>query len=199
MGFDGKLGKMFGYSIGEELRMQNSFQTMERSSTSLGVDFKPFSFLKVGATYELMYQQYEKRNVWQWEWRQRAHLSLTGYCSPGRWNFSLRERLQSTFRESKNWENPKIYLRSRFQAEYDIRKSHFTPYASAEMYYTLFPSKAKDAGMNRWRFLGGCEYKLDKRNRLDFFYRYTLYTSDDRDDANGHFIGIAYTHKLKSK
>ena len=190
-----KWGK-FNAALDEELRLQDNFSKWERGATSLSVSYKALPFLKLGAIYDLMYSQYEKKDKWKQELRQRASLYVSGDVDAGRWNFQLRERYQATFRQSKDWQSPKQYLRSRFKAAYDLPHSAFEPYASVEMYYTLFPAKVADEGINRWRYTAGCEYRLNKKNSLEAYYRFTQYVTDDKDDADGHLLGVSFAHKF---
>lgn len=190
-----KLSKQLSLSFEEELRMHHNLSEVERSSTALGLAYKPFKFLKASLGYNLMYNHYEKRGEWLWEWRHRYHVSLAGDVSWNRFHFSLRERFQSTYRQSKNYQKPKNYLRSRLVAEYDIRKSPFEPYASVEMFYHIHQNPDKQ-GIDRWRYQLGCQYKLNKKNTLELFYRYTDYAADDFDDVNGHMMGLSYSLKF---
>lgn len=82
-------------------------------------------------------------------------------------------------------------LRSRLEAEYNIRKSRFTPFASYELYNSLSSGFSRDK--SRWTV--GTDYKFNKRHSLSLFYRY-IDTQDD-DDPSTHIIGIGYKFKLK--
>lgn len=190
-----KMAKRAQLSFEEELRTQQHFSKLERSSSTLGLSFKLSDHFKLGAAYNFIYQQYyrPKKDLWQWEIRQRYYTYATASWDVNRFEISLRERFQSTYRQSKDYKNPKNYLRSRISVDYDIRRSPFQPYASAEMYYLL---KSQESGINRWRYTAGCEYKIDKKNQLDFFYRYTTFADDDNDEENGHMLGLCFKHRF---
>ena len=136
-----------------------------------------------------------------------GHLSLTGKLNWQRFEFSLRERYQYTYRTSQlvsKYDGDdgsqkadeeitgkgKNVLRSRLQAEWNIKKSRFAPYASCELYHSMSDSWALDK--TRWTL--GTGYKINKKNSLDFFYRYQNHADDD--ETNGHVVGAGYTFKF---
>lgn len=186
--------KKFTLSLDEEVRFQSNFTKFDRSSTTFEVSYKPIKYVKLGGAYDFMYSQYQtKKGNWKQEIRHRYYFFVTGNIDAGRFNFSLRERFQSTHRQSKDYQNPKMYLRSRLQVAYDIRKSPFEPYISAEMFNGL---NKGDSGINRWRFQAGCSYSINKHHVLDLSYRYTTYADDGGDEENGHLIGLGYIFKF---
>ena len=130
--------KGLNVSFEEDFRLRDDFKTVDRFSSTLELSYKPITYLKIGGAYNLMYYQHEKRG---WEYRQRYYFYATGMYKIDRFRFSIRERFQSTYRngvkETAKRANPKLYLRSRFEVEYDIRKSKFAPFASVEMFNTL--------------------------------------------------------------
>ena len=142
-----------------------------------------------------------------WSPRHRMYLSLTGKLNWQHFEFSLRERYQYTYRTSRfvsKYDGDdgsqkadeeitgkgKNVLRSRLQAEWNIKKSRFAPYASCELYHSMSDSWALDK--TRWTL--GTGYKINKKNSLDFFYRYQNHADDD--ETNGHVVGAGYTFKF---
>lgn len=150
-----------------------------------------------------------------WRGRHRTSLSLSaGYEPNKRWSFSLREMVQySHFNKGTTTmeryrvddededvlnllkDNVKQYkakdrfvLRSRIGVAYNIRHCPVDPYATAE-YGCGLHHKA-----NKWKYTAGAEFKLNKQNKIDLFYRYQ--TEDDDDEPNGHFLGIGYNFKF---
>jgi len=184
-----KIIKKLTLSFEEEFRLHKNFSRADRFSHSLDLTYKPFKFLKGGVSYNLL-NYYDLQDGW--DYRHRYNIHLTGDKSFGRFNVALRERLQGTYRPQALIDhNPKWYLRSRVKVEYDIRKSHFEPFASAEMYYSLNDPDPANRSINRWRFIAGSKYNINKKNNLQLYYRYTNYA--DQDDNNGHMICIGYS------
>jgi len=188
-----KIAKGLNINLEEEYRSRSDFSEVERFSHALDLSYKPFTFLKTGAAYNLINYNHIKKG---WEVRHRYYFYATGSFEVKRITFSLRERYQSTKRvgviETATRANPKLLLRSRFKVDYNIRKSRFTPYASIELFNTL--NNPQQNKMEQWRSMAGTEYKLNKRNLLDFYYRYTHTT--DSEERSIHQIGIAYSFKF---
>ncbi|MCC8132360.1 MAG: DUF2490 domain-containing protein [Tannerellaceae bacterium] len=181
-------------SLEEEFRMREDLGKADRFSTTLDLNYKVRDFFKVGGAYNLINYNHDKRG---WEVRHRYYVYATGSYRVNRFIFFLRERFQSTYRAgvsaTAKRANPKSYLRSRLKGVYDIRKSSFSPYASMEFYNTL--NDPQENKMNKFRVTGGTDYKLNKRNALEIYYRYTNFIDDD--DINGkHMIGIGYSHRF---
>ena len=84
---------------------------------------------------------------------------------------------------TKNYKDCTV-LRSRLSASYDIKGFPIDIVASIE-YGCGLNYKA-----NKWKFMGGYDYKINKTNKLTVFYRYT--TEDDDDEVNGHLVGLGY-------
>ena len=188
-----KITKGLNISFEEEFRTRSNFSEIERFSHALEVSYKPFSFLKTGGAYNLINFNHDKRG---WEIRHRYYFYATGSWDIRRFSFSLRERFQSTKRQgveaTANRANPKLYLRSRLKVDYNIRKSKITPFASAELFNTL--NDPQKNGINQWRGVAGIDYKLNKKNFIDLYYRYTNYT--DEEEMDKHLFGIGYSFKF---
>jgi long-subunit fatty acid transport protein len=62
-----------------------------------------------------------------------------------------------------------MYLRSRFEVSYNIKKLPVNPYFSAEMHYQLNNPYGND--IDKWRYTAGMKYNINKRFAIDLFYR----------------------------
>jgi opacity protein-like surface antigen len=188
-----KITKGLNINFEEEFRSRSNFSEIERFSHALEVSYKPFNFLKAGGAYNLINFNHYKKG---WEIRHRYYFYSTGSVEVKRFTFSLRERFQSTKRQgveqTNTRANPKLYLRSRLKADYNIRKSKFTPYASVEFFNTL--NDPQKNSMNQWRIVAGVDYKLNKKNNIELYYRYHNYSEEDEIDI--HFLGIGYSFKF---
>ncbi len=154
-----------------------------------------------------------------WANRNRAYLTLTGEYKVGRFEISLRERLQYThtgsvttsetkYRWEKqggikgDWteiiEGPEpefkdskdnLSLRSRLNVKYDIPNCKITPFMSAELYTRLDEWK----GFDKARYRAGASYKINKDNSISLYY---LYQDVSGNDPDGHAIGFEYSIDL---
>ena len=154
-----------------------------------------------------------------WAARNRVYLTLTGEMNIGRFEISLRERLQYTHTgsvtidETKHrWEKPEgdpkgeiihktefgpeqkeaksnLSLRSRLNIKYDIPNCKINPFVSAELYTRLDKWQAFDKA----RYRAGASYKINKKNDISLFY---LYEDVNGNDPDCHAVGFEYSIDL---
>ena len=139
-------------------------------------------------------------------WEERETEQEVMY-SLGRFKFSLRERLQLTHRPSEMniYQNPRneLVLKSRLKVSYSTPGSPVKPYFATELRNTLnavrfispdFISvqgdnvEYNDVYISRLRFQPGLEWKLSKRNSVDFFL--LLQVTGTGDELQGIKRGI---------
>ncbi len=195
------IARNLSFEWSEQVRLHNNFSDLDKVVSSVGLNYKPLRWLKVGASYSLVNVRDEDIDVVddtpvssvEWKMRHMVNIDITGSCKVGRVKLSLRERVRLNFRTDSinRYEraNPAISLRSRLKAAYDIRRSRWEPYAYVELYNTI---NARDAVPNykthniafkqyisRWRFAVGTEFKINNHNRLDIYYRFQMDQSYD--------------------
>lgn len=204
----------FDASLEGEFRTRDGLKNVERWAASMGVGWRIAPFLKADAGYTFIYKrqpgELTRKGNWipaYWSPRHRLTASLTGSYTWRRVEFSLRERYQFTRRTALSLPKydgddgsqkadeevsakSKNVLRLRLQAEWDIRKSPFSPYASCELYHDMEDGWA----LEKTRWTVGMGYKINKRHSLDFFYRYQDHADDD--ESNGHVLGAGYKWKF---
>lgn len=224
-----KLPHNFSVGIDAEYRSMEWFDHTAQWSVGANIGYKPAKFLKLGLKYEYLRDQelgetkneqgvdYVRENYWNN--KHRASISVTGDIKIWKFELSLRERFQYTYRpyqeidqfEYDPFDNSfipdgnkkvnaksKIVLRSRLQVEFKpYKKCPWKPYASFELYSLLADinhTKAKtDPALfcDKFRITAGTSYKINKKNDIDFFYRYAN-TADDDEREMKHTIGIVY-------
>ena len=153
-----------------------------------------------------------------WAARNRVYLTLTGEMNIGRFEISLRERLQYTHTGSVTidetkyrWEKQggikgewaptteiepelkeaknNLSLRSRLSVKYDIPNCKINPFISAELYTRLDKWQAFDKA----RYRAGASYKINKKNDISLFY---LYEDVSGNDPDCHAVGFEYSIDL---
>ncbi|MBP5375647.1 MAG: DUF2490 domain-containing protein [Bacteroidaceae bacterium] len=214
--FDLKVGLKWEYMwINYPEQTKDKTENYEYEHVVLDENDEPYSY------YTDDYMGYNHRHQF-WRGRHRTSLSLTaGYQPNKRWSFSWKEVVQySHYNKAKTTmdryrvddveedengdlaytyyldnDNIKEYkakdrvlLRSKLGVDYNIRKCPVDPYLSAEYGCGL------NYSANKWKFTAGADFKINKQNKIDLFYRYQ--TEDDDDEPNGHFIGLAYNIKF---
>ncbi|MCM1176824.1 MAG: DUF2490 domain-containing protein [Clostridium sp.] len=190
VGIDKSLAhKKLVLSLEEEMRLNDNFCHVNRFYTTVGAEYKVFPWLKAGLSYALVANNSETKG---WGLRHRGSVALTESVKLGRWKISLRERVQVTYRaDSVNlFQSPQTAwtLKTRLKTSYDIPRSPFKPYFSAEAKFVLNgvnpknfvcdpksgrwsnpEPKYNDFYFNRVRFKLGSEYKINRKNLIDFF------------------------------
>lgn len=205
---DYKIMKGMHVSVSEEVRFLGGSDFLDRSYSQVGFSYKICDYLKVGVSYTAIAVQKTKIEmpdteeiITNWtEWRHRVSGDLTASYKVGQWKFSLRERVQGTYkmRELNNYQQPQMgwVLRSRLKVAYEFRSVPLEPYAYFEPRLVLNGAKwgeestgdnykeadflgHKDVYMNRYRGAAGLEWSLDKRNSIDFYVLYdSLYDKE---------------------
>lgn len=97
VGAEYKIRKGLHVNVMEEVRMNGAFQSLGRLQTTVGVDYKPVKFLKLGMGYVLInpYDAIERQFK---PARHRVYVDATGHFTVNDFSFSLRERVQYTHR-----------------------------------------------------------------------------------------------------
>lgn len=227
--FRGRVGGAFEWEVVDdlsleaslEMRLKNDFSTVDRFQTGIGLEYDACKFLNIGVDYQLINSH--EPGAWERP-RHRANINLEGEINVGRFEFSLRERLQTTFRtDSVNrYEkpNPELVLRSRIEATYNIRHSAWAPYLMFEINNTLNAPKVvdnyksaallSDNYVARYRVGVGAKYRITRQHRLEFYYYMDYDRSYDIDYKGNkgtlkgyveerqlrHIFGVSYKFKL---
>ena len=90
-----RFGK-WDFTWNEQVRLHNNFKDLDKIVSSVGVSYKPFDFLRVGADYSLVNEK--SLSDGKWDIKHRANFDITGLYRAGRVKLSLRERVRVQFR-----------------------------------------------------------------------------------------------------
>jgi len=212
-----KFNKKLSMGIEAEFRSRNDFRTADRVSLGADVSYKVLPWLKASGGYcllidnnreDLTYQDdgvsYNNWRPSYWGVRHRFNVTLTGSYKIQRVEVSLRERWQYTYRRTRVidnfdfdegvWEDHNVrgkgknVLRSRLQAEWDIPKCKFDPFASVEFHTTDMLEKT--------RFIAGVAHSIKKTHEFKLYYRFQLTNRHASDEPNIHMLGMGYTYKF---
>lgn len=206
------LTKRLRIDVEAEHRSSDGFAATSRWSAGVGVGYKTLSWLKTDISYKFI----DDRNGGEttrkgnfipayWQPRHRLQASLTGSFKVGKVELSLREAYQFTHRKSQyvakfdSDGDPKDdehitsknrqLLRSRLEGEFHLKKkARFTPYASIELYNDV----AYGFGFEKVRYTLGTDFRINKRNSLNIFYRFI----DRHGEDNTNVVGLGYAFKL---
>jgi len=205
--------KKFNHGIAlnfeEEYKMRENFSNTDKFETTIDLSWKPLSFLKGGIAYCRIDYNHpaNNNNAEYWELRHRYIAYLMGSYDIGRFSLSLKEKFQQTNRvgvdASVNKSNPTNVIRSKFEVDYNIKKSSFTPYASVEVFYTLNePNGAQDPAATKMvteiRNAIGVEYSIRKNLAVEAGYLYCIAKDWDKNALGNNMGGYlsGYTNAL---
>ncbi|MBO4625495.1 MAG: DUF2490 domain-containing protein [Bacteroidales bacterium] len=94
---DYKIRKGLHVNVEEEVRVGGVFQSLDRLQTTVGVEYKPFKYMKLGVGYTLI-NPYDGTERTFKPARHRAFLDVSGHYTWNNFSFSLKERVQYTHR-----------------------------------------------------------------------------------------------------
>ena len=113
-----------------------------------------------------------------------------------RWEFSLRTRYQSRYKNIKSSEQgyrPQVHSRNKASIAYDIYRSPLKPEIWCEVYYPLNNPEVKE--IDKLRFGPELHYSINKSNRINIYYiiekEYSV-----KNPATNYVLGIGYTYRL---
>ncbi len=196
--------KLHKWNLGAEteLRTINYLNRIDRWSLGISADYSILKQLKLGVGYQLMNSWDEKYIDYQI--RSRFNVSTTGKLKWNNFSFSLREKLQVTFKDESDRiksngtidtykMNPEWTWRNRMLMSYKISNCALTPSFSVESFYEL--NNPDGNTFDNVRYTLSLDYKINKQNSIAI---YGLINSKlNSDDANSKYIlGVGYTHSF---
>lgn len=186
-------------NIEEEFRLRNDLRTMDKFETSIGLEYGLTSFLNAGVSYSLINYFHPRDDFHEhnfFETRHRFNVYGEGEYTLGRFDLTLRERIQGTYRVLDSLStakiNPKYVLRSKLGLTYNIKGLPLEPFAFLEFFNAL------DRGSNAlefksYRWSTGLKYTFNKKVSVKLGYLFTSdVDSDEADRSNVLTIGLGY-------
>ncbi len=185
---DKPFGKGYSWVWEEEMRFKENSGTLDRIYSEISLYYRFNEYAKMGGGYNFMsiWHDGKKKSGYEkyWDLRHRAKIDLVGNYEYLQWKFTLRERGQVTVRTDDpnllEKSNPEYILRSKFGVEYAFFNKPLKPYYEIEVCNTLnAPDYAGGNYINSIRNQVGLKWRLDRRNSLEFYYRFDIDTNKD--------------------
>lgn len=183
----------------EEYRLRNDLRTTDKFETAVGLEYGLGSFAKAGVSYSMINYFHPRNDEHEhnfFELRHRYNIYVEGEYSPGRFNFSLKERVQGTYRVLDSLTsaktNPKYVLRSKASLSYNIKGVPLEPFAYIEFFNAL--EQGSDMlEFKSYRWSTGLKYSFNKKLSIKLGYLFTSDAeSDESDRSNVLTIGFGY-------
>lgn len=188
---DYKIMKGLHVNLEEEMRIGGAFQSLNRLQTTVGVDYKPIKYLKVGVGYILInpYDHIERTFK---PLRHRVYTDVSGHYTWNHFSFSIKERVQYTHRtgtfnvyqntpdafalksrigvEYKGWTyfEPGLFfeLRTQLNAPWGETSGNMKVKSDGTTYYDYTPTGYSHAYNDRYRFIFRTDIKLNEHHVL---------------------------------
>ena len=203
---DYKIRKGLHVNVEEEIRIGGVFQSLNRLQTTVGLDYKPAKFLKLGAGYILI-NPYDGVNRSFKAPRHRIDVDATGQVTWNNFSFSLKERVQFTHRtgtfnvyqntpdafalksrigvEYKGWSifEPGIFLEMRTQlnAPWGETSGDRQYKSDGTPYYNYTPTGYSHVYNDRYRLIFRTDIKLSKHHVLQPYVLVDFYSPYEID------------------
>lgn len=205
----------------EEFRFGGS-DLLDCSYTEVGASYGALSFLKVGLSYTAILTMKGEAGLplhamqYKSDWRHRGTLDLTFSGKAGQWKFSLRERVQATYKmeQSNPYQQAPVtwVLRNRLKVAYKSQRFPLEPYVYIEPRLLLNGASwgkiatstdyghatfggYKDVYFNRYRVAIGSDWQVSDKHSLDI---YLLYDYLNDKSINAYKAGDVQEGMLKS-
>ena len=187
------LGRSFSLKAEQEFRLNNRIAAFDRSLTGISVDYRIIkSYLKVGVDYNLIYQ----KNTTYYTFRHRSSAWVTGSYQFRRFEFDVRSRVQSTWRDNARGEykiNPKLVWRNKLEIAYDIFGSPVKPYVSGEIILPI--NDRNPLYLNAYRLVAGAKYRYSQHETVEVFARFDQDVQQS-DAQNIFYLGAGWNYRF---
>jgi len=191
-------GDQKGYNVTDQY-----WRNRYRINPGVAINFEPNKRWKFSLKENIQHSHYCDATTTRTKWRVDEYNSTVLSDGTIDWIFSPYQYDDNTYVDDTNVDadgnvigkslnqsevtkehKDRTILRSRLTVSYDIRNFPIDIFGTVEygcgLNYTA----------NKWKFIGGYDYKINKKNKVSVFYRYT--TEDDDDEVNGHIVGLSY-------
>jgi hypothetical protein len=188
------LTKNIGLLLGQELRLTDNSSYLGDYITTLGVSYKFNKYLRAKLCYRYNYGLDIETD---YETTHRIYGDLTGRYKLDRFIFSVRERYQVSFGNYTDKVlayNPVHYLRSKVSVSYNINKSDFNPYVSAEFFYSL--NNPMGNTTDKYRLAMGFDYDFTKQFSAGLYYQTQVQRISYRKPTNDYILGTSFSYKF---
>jgi len=186
--------KKLKITLEEEARFFENISSLDKLNTEFTVSYKISKVFDAGLLYRLISNH---KPGGSFSFDQRFGLFLEAQKKYAGWSFSCKGSFQKTFMEvmhAEHWETAENYLRPLAEISKELKNKNTEPYVNIEFWYRLKPGD--QAFIDQYRFTAGIKHKLNKSNRLDFFYRLQQEVQVN-NPLTAHIIGIGYRYTIR--
>lgn len=147
----------------------------------IGAEYEALDFLELGTSYRFIVNPRDTKST---EYFNRYSFSATAKKTYGDFEPAIRLRYSNYADDDVDDET---FMRYKASVKYDIPKCKITPSLGTELFQQL-----NGDGLYKVRYSAGFDYKLAKKNRINFSYKFDYY---ETEYINKHIFTLGY--KLK--
>jgi hypothetical protein len=188
------VAKKWRITLEEETRFYENMSRFDKLNSELTVKYQISKPLDVGFFYRLITNNNSRREI---ELNNRLGIFMQAKKKYYNWEGSLKTLYQKTyfgFRNSEDWYLPENYIRAEVGISRELKNKKTEPYTNIEFWYRM-PSVGQSF-VDQYRYTVGVKHKLNKHNRVDFYYRLQqdLQLSDP---LTAHIFGVGYQFTIQ--
>ncbi|MCK4663352.1 MAG: DUF2490 domain-containing protein [Bacteroidales bacterium] len=189
-----KITKKIEFIFEEELRLNDNSTKIKKIYSDIGLSYSFNKHIKLVGYYRFIkkrkYDSYYSN-------RHRLYADIFLKNKFNRLTIAYRTRYQAKYVDIYSSEDgfiPRKYNRNKLSLKYDIKKNPISPYCSFEAYYQLNNPEGNE--FDKIRYTCGIDYKFNKRNSLDIYYRLQKQININ-NPVNSYILGLKYCYSIK--
>ena len=187
-----EIGKKFEMELSFSNRLHENATRREETHTSLSFDYSK-KWFSAGIIYRVFNESDPERG---YDLGHRVTFELGLDKDLDRFKFSTRNRYQAEYtnvNSSAKGKIPKSHYRNRIKIDYNVKSIPIEPYFFYEFYYRLNSYAPKE--IDKYRFSGGLDIKLNKHNSVNLGYINQYYISNETIRRD-HIVEIKYSFSI---
>jgi len=190
---DIKVSKKITVEIEEEIRLMDNASKVDNYFTDAGISCNFWNNFTLAGYY-----RYARKNELEdfYSNIHKYYIDLEYDNSIGRWEFSMRTRYQSRYKNIKSSEPgfiPEKHSRNKISVAYDIYRSPLKPEIWCEVYYQLNNPGGNE--IDKVRIAPELNYSINRSNRIKIYYMIEKEYSVE-NPATNYILGLGYTYRL---
>ena len=187
-------GKKWKLSLEEEARFFENMSRPDKLNSELTIDYKINKLLNAGVLYRLI-TNLNPRKSFDFNHRISAYLGVQKKYAG--FSCSLQTTFQKTYSEfqhSDGWYIPENYVRILSEVSRELKNKKTELYANIEFWHRI--QTGDQDFIDQYRFTAGIKHKLNKRHRLDLFYKIQQ-ELQVKNPLTSHIFGVGYRYNIR--
>ncbi len=191
-GASAKISKKISASAKVQLRLKDNVSAIDQYFGDIAVGYEFFKMVEVGTSLRFARDNDNAGAKQGYENILKYSLIIATKNKLGNLSIKNRLKIQNKLNMTNTGEDYFQYFRFKTSLGYGLKEFGLSPGISAEVYYPYYAG----ANLDRLRLGIGTGYKLNKKIKIGFEYRYETDLNTDAAKTTDIFI-ISYSHSFK--